>query len=258
MLGAHGRFIWHELLATDVAPASKFYSDVLGWHEQRLDAEGIEYRIMHVGSQPVAAIVDASVRAPGDLELSGWIAYAYADDVDATVDSMIQHGGTLLVPPSDTPGVGRTAVAADPQGAAIGLFMPASGDNDPRHGDPAAPGKATWYELYADDPADAFPVYAEAFGWKKAAAFEMGPAGRYQLFEIGGQDIGGMMRRPAELPTATWNIFFQVADITSAQTCVEAGGGSVLFGPRPIPGGGFALICLDPWNAIFALSGPKL
>src|SRR5437773_12315119 len=35
MARSHGRFLWYELVTTDVAAANAFYADVIGWGTQR-------------------------------------------------------------------------------------------------------------------------------------------------------------------------------------------------------------------------------
>jgi hypothetical protein len=56
-----------------------------------------------------------------------WIAYIGVDDVDAAARRAQELGGQILLPPTDVPGLGRAAVLRDPQGAAFGVFGPASG-----------------------------------------------------------------------------------------------------------------------------------
>ena len=34
MIDYHGRFVWYELITTDVAAAKVFYADVVGWGTQ--------------------------------------------------------------------------------------------------------------------------------------------------------------------------------------------------------------------------------
>ncbi len=40
MSNSHGRFVWYELLTTDLAAAQAFYGDVVGWgaHDCRCPA----------------------------------------------------------------------------------------------------------------------------------------------------------------------------------------------------------------------------
>jgi uncharacterized protein len=53
--------------------------------------------------------------------------YFAVEDCDATVASAERLGGTVRVPPTDIPRVGRFAVIRDPQGATFAVikFVPA-------------------------------------------------------------------------------------------------------------------------------------
>jgi predicted enzyme related to lactoylglutathione lyase len=56
-----------------------------------------------------------------------WHVYFSVDDTDATAAKITELGGTIVVPPFDTP-VGRIAVAQDPQGAVFSILKNASPD----------------------------------------------------------------------------------------------------------------------------------
>jgi predicted enzyme related to lactoylglutathione lyase len=58
-----------------------------------------------------------------------WVPYVTVKDVDALVKRVTALDGSVRVPPTDIPTVGRFAVIADPQGAAINVIayaMPAA------------------------------------------------------------------------------------------------------------------------------------
>jgi predicted enzyme related to lactoylglutathione lyase len=48
-----------------------------------------------------------------------------------------------------------------------------------------------------------------------------------------------------------------VSDIKAAQNEVKSGGGEILQGPMPVPGGSWILQCRDPQGAFFALVAPQ-
>ena len=74
---------------------------------------------------------------------------------------------------------------------------------------------------------------------------------------LGGDPIGGMFNRPAEVPVTFWLYYFNVDDIDAAVRRVEAGGGKVLNGPMEVPGGAWIIQGQDPQGAMFALVGPR-
>ena len=63
------------------------------------------------------------------------------------------------------------------------------------------PGHVGWHELYAGEWKSAFDFYAGQFGWTKGEAMDMGEMGTYQIFAAGGEPIGGMMTKPADMPS---------------------------------------------------------
>jgi predicted enzyme related to lactoylglutathione lyase len=53
-----------------------------------------------------------------------WHVYFGTDDADAAAATAAEQGGTVAVPPFDTP-VGRIAVLGDPQGAVFSVIKSA-------------------------------------------------------------------------------------------------------------------------------------
>ncbi len=85
----------------------------------------------------------------------------------------------------------------------------------------------------------------------------MGPMGTYQLFAAGGEAIGGMMTKPAQIPSPAWLFYFIVPEIDAAAARATDRGGQVLNGPMQVPGGGWIVQCTDPQGAMFALVGNR-
>jgi predicted enzyme related to lactoylglutathione lyase len=52
-----------------------------------------------------------------------WMIYIMVDDCDAVAGKVTQLGGTVCVPPTDIPKVGRFAVLGDPQGAYFSIIQ---------------------------------------------------------------------------------------------------------------------------------------
>jgi predicted enzyme related to lactoylglutathione lyase len=81
--------------------------------------------------------------------------------------------------------------------------------------------------------------------------------GKYQFIHHGGVMIGAIMPRMPQMPVSLWTFYIGVDDIDRAAEAVAAGGGQVLHGPHPIPGGEFSLNAVDPQGASFGLVGPR-
>jgi predicted enzyme related to lactoylglutathione lyase len=257
MAGNEGRFVWYELMTSDPKAAEKFYSDVVGWKARDAGMPAMTYTLMSAGAADIAGVMAIPDEAKKMGARPGWIGYVGVADVDKAAERLQKAGGNVHRAPDDIPGVGRFAVVADPGGAAFALFK---GSSPPPTGSgPAAGaiGTVGWHELMAADWQTAWTFYSQLFGWDKGEAMDMGPAGKYQLFNIGEEMIGGMMTKPAEVPQPFWAYYFTVEALDAAQKRAEKGGGKVVMGPMEVPGGSWVLAGIDPQGAHFALLARK-
>ena len=251
MTDVHGGFLWYELMTTDMEAAKAFYRNVIGWSTQDNEAA---YTLFTAGEEPVAGLTEL----PAELRKMGmpprWIGYVSVDDVDAA-DRAVQLGGFVQVPPTDITGISRYSVVADPQ-AAIFVLIKRFNPAGRQAGDPSAPGRVGWHELFAADWQKAFAFYRDLFGWQQVSA-GADAHGTYAQFAAAGQTLGGMFTKPAQAPIPFWLYYFNTADLAAAAKRVAAGGGRILEGPLDLPSGGRAARCLDPQGAMFALIGQR-
>jgi predicted enzyme related to lactoylglutathione lyase len=243
------RFVWYELMTSDVRAAAAFYAEAVGWKADHSDPQ---YTLLKVGDAQVAGMM----ATPPELKAMGvpptWSGYVLVDDVDATEARVLQLGGKVHRPGSDIPDVGRFAVVADPQGASFMLFKPFRTDPPPMPA-PGAPGTTGWHELHAADGATVWKFYATLFGWTKGEAMDMGPDGIYQMFDIDGVPSGAVMTKEAAQAAPGWRYYFQVDAIDAAVRRLSAAGGVVTMGPHPVPGDLWIVHARDPQGAVFAL-----
>jgi uncharacterized protein len=255
MTNSHGRFLWYQLLTTNVEAAQAFYAEVVGWGTRDASGPGMPYTLFTAGEASVAGLMGLSEDAARVGGRPGWLGYVGVDDVDATADRIRRLGGVVHVPPTDIPDVSRFAIVADPQMATVGLFK----GMKPRQeqvADPRSRGRVGWHELLAADCEQAWAFYGELFGWQKAQA-NVGAMGEYQQFSAGGQTIGGMMNKPPTVLDPCWLYYFNVGDIDAAVKRVKAGGGQVVRGPTEVLDGNWIVQCVDPQGAMFALIGQR-
>ena len=118
-----GTRIWNELLTNDPAAATAFYSEVLGVSSEKMPGP-MDYTILKVGEIGASGVMQISPEM-GPIP-PNWSVYFMVDDVDASADESRSLGGSVAAGPQDIPEIGRFAVIQDPQGAAFGLFKPAS------------------------------------------------------------------------------------------------------------------------------------
>jgi len=250
-----GQFVWYEHLAKDPKAAIAFYTDVVGWKTQPF-AENPDYT-MWVGSQgPLGGVMKLPDEAAKMGTPPTWMGHVQVSDVDASSALTKKLGGKIYKEPTDIPTVGRFAVIADPQGAAIMMFTP----NRPMDlHDQSKPAEFCWRELLTSDSAAAADFYSQLFGWKILQEMDMGPMGTYRIFGIGQTRLGGMMTIPkgAPMPPA-WLYYTETSDLDAAIGRATKGGAKVMNGPMDVPGGGRIAQLLDPQGAAFALhQSPK-
>lgn len=253
----HGKFIWYELLTTDMPAAIAFYKKVVGWgaHEASGDKNG--YTLFTAGDVEVAGAMPQPAGASGPPP--AWLGYVAVDDVDVYAAAVKEAGGTVHHAPMDIPDVGRIAIVADPHGAVFGLAKFSIPSLVPHNVGPEAIGYTGWRELMAGDLDTEFAFYAGLFRWTKAEAHDMGPMGVYQLFALGGGEaMGGMMTKPPQMPAPPhWGYYFQVDGINAAIGRINEAGGKVVNGPMQVPGGLWVVQGQDPQGAYFALVSPN-
>lgn len=246
-----GDFIWYELVTSDPQAAEAFYGAVLGWRFTQL-AGDTPYTLAAADGLPVAGIF---AMPPGAEMPVAWVGYLGVADVEATVAAITAEGGKAMVPARDIPEVGRVAGLLDPQGVGF-MVMRGLSEAPAAAFDPSAVGHCNWNELALPDPEAGLAFYSRHFGWEKGDAMPMGEMGDYRFIDHGGRTIGAVMRLQPPRPPS-FLFYFGVADIDAATGAVTAGGGTVIFGPAPIPGGSQITVALDPQGAAFGLVGPK-
>jgi uncharacterized protein len=249
-----GRFVWHDLMTSDVEKAQQYYSDLLGWTYKEFDmGPGGVYKMIHAGGTEWGGFMPLD---PAQGIPPHWISYVTVPDVDAATAKAEELGGKTCVPGTDIPSVGRFAVIESPHGAWISPYKSETSQEMPEP--TPAPGTFCWHELLARDPQGEGKLFCEIFGWR-IEEMPMGDFGTYYLFKRldTGKDAGGMLQKPDEGPSS-WLPYIQVesADATAART--EELGGKVWVQPADIPGVGRFTVTSDPQGAYIAFLQPTM
>jgi len=255
MVDMPGRFVWYELMTTDMDVARAFYTDVVGWSARDFSAPGVPYTLFLSGENAVCGLLHLADEATRSGALPRWLGYVQVDDVDAAAGQVLALGGNVYVPPANIGDISRFAIVTDAQKAVFALIKWTQPWNEPASA-LRANGRVSWHELFADDCDRALKFYGELFGWRKTIA-NSGDLGTYQLFASRGETIGGVLTKPPALPAPFWLHYFNVGDIDAAASRVTAGGGQIVNGPRQAPDGSWIVQCTDPQDAIFALIGKR-
>ena len=118
----HGAFSWAELMTTDTESAKSFYGQLFGWQFEDMPMEdGSIYNVVKLGEEQIAGIMPMPPQAEGVPP--NWGNYLTVDDVDFIAGKVAELGGTICVPPTDIPHVGRFTMFQDLQGATISAIQ---------------------------------------------------------------------------------------------------------------------------------------
>ncbi len=260
-----GAFIWYELMTPNPASAKIFYDAVVGWDiDAGNSAPGgnSDYRMI---KRPDGGFAGGVLALTAEMIAGGakpgWFGYVHVPDVDAAAQTVLEAGGAISMAPHDMEGVGRMAMVADPQGAAIYLMTPAPPADEPEaKSDVYAfdkPQHVRWNELQTSDPEAAVALYTGLFGWDQKERMPMGEMGDYLFIHRGAEMIGAIMPGPAEASRAAWAFYIGVDDIDRAAQAATDGGGKLEGEIIQIPGGHYSVHCSDPHGAKFGLVGPR-
>lgn len=250
-----GRFTWYELMTTDTAAGTAFYTDLIGWKTQAF--EGAPYTML-VGSQgPLGGVNPLPEQAKAMGAPSHWLGSVIVKSADDTCAKVKKLGGQILVEPRDMPTVGRLAVFMDPQGGVIAIIAPAQ---DMGAHDVTKAGEICWRELMTTDLDKGTAFYRDIFGWEVLDKHDMGEMGAYLIYGQGETQYGGMFAKPAGAPGpgAAWLYYVHVDDLDASFEKAKSLGATVLMGPHAVPTGERIAQLVDPQGAAFALHGAAL
>ncbi len=149
----HGAFCWADLNPERQDRAIAFYTDLFGWSAALGDPATGGYATMSLGSgtdpRGVGGGPVAGIAAPmGEGVPPAWTVYFASADAEATVAAVAEHGGAVLQPVTDVPGMGRFAICAEPTGGVFGIWQAKGFAGFGSFGEPGAP---CWAEAYSHD-----------------------------------------------------------------------------------------------------------
>ena len=224
MANPAGSFVWYELMTPDPDAVAPFYASVVGWTIGKADPQqsgGMDYRMINRSDGKFAGgVLGLSADMLQHGARPGWIGYLSTANVDGQLAAIVADGGTVRMPATNIPTVGRIAMVTDPQGVPFYLMTPTpppgAADTTSDVFDRHARQRVNWNELASPDLAAAKAFYARHFGFE-----------------------------------------FNESMIATAARAIAANGGRVLMGPHEVPTGEWIVIATDPAGAGFGLTGPK-
>lgn len=255
----HGEPVWMDVSPDDIDASATFYRELLGWEFEDRGEEYGGYNIITRDGQPVGGAMSSLMGPDGPTEEpqhpTFWTIYLKVDDLDATLEAVAEHGGSVAVPAMDVGDLGRMAIILDPAGAGLGLWEAGSFPGFTRDNGPGFP---AWFECMTRDYDAAEPFYREVLGWDIGYIGEDGqpvdaPTGDVRY---GGTQAAGLCEADSFLPPGMpsfWRMYVAVEDVdASVEKLVELGG-SLLDGPMDTPFGRIATV-VDPQGGTFQIS----
>ena len=229
----HGKFVWLDLLTTDVTTAKNFYGELFGWTFKK---QG-RYTVVLNKGQPIGGIVDVRPKE-GQEHAAHWLASLSVPDVDKAVMLVQKAGGSIPVGPVDMKNRGRGALIIDSQGAQLMLLHSSAGD--PADKEPPM-GSWLWIELWSNNPEDSVDFYKELGGYSSINMKE-----NYWLLLCKDKWRAGVRFIPYENMEVRWVPVVRVSDTVSISEHAEKLGGQILVQPKEISISGSVALIEDP------------
>jgi hypothetical protein len=237
---------WVDATVPDLDAAKTFYGSLFGWAFADQGSDAGHYTMCLVNDVPVAGLMPG--QADLEAEPAFWNTYLATRDVAAAARAADQHGGKLVMSPTEVMNAGRMAYVVDPTGAAVGLWQGRTHAGFGLWGEPGAVG---WSELVTPDGMTADAFYQLIFGYDQQQQIGGGDYD-YSVWKTGGERVCGRWQT-TDLP-AQWVTYFSVVDTTEAARRVGELGGQVDREPWDTPYGEMATV-VDPWGMSFSLIG---
>lgn len=241
-----GRWVWADLVTTDVAAAADFYGKVFGWTFETYggDDDRATYTLALADGLPIGGLV-FDERAMRDTKPSArWIGLISVPDVRAAADAVTRGGGKVVVTPTTLGERGETAVFQDPEGTLFGVVRS-------KHGDPADYvgdlNEWVWIDLWTADVDQATKFYSAVAGYTVLPLEQEGLRSGAHLVS-GNYVRAGIMRKHDAAVSAVWLPYLRVADAKAAADAAREAGGQVVREPVNL-GRVIVAIIADPTGA---------
>jgi predicted enzyme related to lactoylglutathione lyase len=238
-----GTFCFAELHTPAPELSARFYGDLLGWSVRQISDQ---YWMFSSGSSDVVGMRRADIHQ--------WLACVRVESVEGTIARAQTLEMDVVTPAVETPGVARTAILRDQEGAVIGLWEPRGVEGTALE---TGFGSLWWVELATGAMGPAQRRYASLFDWGivHTTKFENGPHG-YTLFKVGERSAGGAFQFEPEWGISpAWQVYFEVKDfeVSAARACA-LGGEQGWW--RDAPNAGRIGVVLDSSGGLFLIAQP--
>jgi len=241
-----GRWVWGDLVTSDVAVAADFYGQVFGWTFETYGGENdLEtYTLALADGLPIGGLVFDQRALKDKVPSARWIGLISVPNVRAAADAVTQAGGKVMVAPVMLGERGETAVFQDPEGTPFGVVRSRNGDPADYAGDV---NEWVWLDLWTGDVGRAADFYRTVVGYEVLPLQQEGLRKGVHLVS-GGFVRAGIMEKKDDRETAVWLPYLRVADATATVGKARAAGGKVIRDPVNL-GRAIVAIIADPTGA---------
>ena len=241
-----GRWVWGDLVTSDVARAAGFYAKVFGWTFETYGGKDDldTYTLALANGLPIGGMVFDRRALNGRTPSARWVGLVSVTDTTAATQAVVANGGKVILAPVSLGERGDTAVYSDPEGAFFGVVNSKSGDPLDYLGDI---NEWVWLDLWAADVDKAAQFYRAVVGYDVLPLEQEGPRSGVHLVSEGRLRAGIMQKHDPKV-TSTWLPYIRVADAAKTAAAARAAGGKVLYPPTRLNRGTVAIIA-DPTGA---------
>lgn len=241
-----GRWVWGDLVTSDVAAAANFYGAVFGWTFETYgpDDDLETYTLALSDGLPIGGLVFDRRAIKDNVASARWIGLISVPDVAAAAAAVPGAGGKIVVAPRMLGERGETAVFQDPEGVPFGVVRSRNGDPADYAGDL---NEWLWLDLWTADVPRATSFYSAVVGYEVVPLEQPGLRSGAHLVS-GGRARAGVMQKAEGRDTAVWLPYLRVADAKATTEKARAAGGKVLREPVSI-GGAVVAVLADPTGA---------
>ena len=111
---AHGAPSWFEVMEKNVEKAKAFYRSLFGWTTESMPMPGFEYTVFKNDGRAIAGMYPLMGAQIGMSPV--WATYFTVSDIKTATTLAAELGGTVHVPVTEIPSVGKFAYLESPQG----------------------------------------------------------------------------------------------------------------------------------------------
>lgn len=116
-----GDIVWNELGTPNTQKAKDFYGKVFGWEFSDTPVGDMTYTLITTNGKQCGGMWAIPKDQQSDIP-PHWMSYILVENVDKSLEEIVNHGGSILKPADNAGDMGRFAIIKDPTGAYIALW----------------------------------------------------------------------------------------------------------------------------------------